>query len=262
MRLAKPQPLFPPREQDDLSTHGHRQLIGWVGATLPAMVWIMSAWRPTPSLTRWGILPSISAYYYTGAVTVFVGALVALSAFLITYRGYDNVHGGLDRTFAVIASVSAFGVAFFPTSPPNDTLKPVWWWGGFHILHLASAAVLFGAFAFFALVLFPKRQPGVAMSNDKKNRNRIYKGCGYTILACMGAVPLFSRLKWSIFYPEAGALVAFAMAWLTKGHAMFTVVGAGRRAVYFGKNPKRLLDDTWATIRGGGDSGESAPREP
>jgi len=56
--------------------------------------------RPVNNLPQWDLLNSISAYYYTGAVAVFVGVLFALSLFLFTYPGYervfaDRVVGGL-----------------------------------------------------------------------------------------------------------------------------------------------------------------------
>jgi hypothetical protein len=107
--------LFATAEQDDLSSHLHRQLIGYLGMTLPFLLWVIAGWRPTEGLPRWGLLTSVSAYYYTGSVAAFVGILVALAAFLVTYRGYKNEQNRRDRIAAIIASVAAIGVAFFPT---------------------------------------------------------------------------------------------------------------------------------------------------
>jgi len=59
------------QERDDLSSHLHRQLIGWVALTLPFLLVIIAGWRPTAKLQRWDLLDSISAYYYTGALAAF-----------------------------------------------------------------------------------------------------------------------------------------------------------------------------------------------
>src|SRR5690606_26152835 len=104
-----------PRREDDLSGHGHRRLIGIFGLLLPLLLWLTAGSRPTPAVEAWELLDSISAYYYTGAVAIFVGILVALSLLLVTYRGYANDRGWLDRGVAITAGVAAFGVAFFPT---------------------------------------------------------------------------------------------------------------------------------------------------
>src|SRR3970040_1717384 len=77
-----------PPSTKDLSTHSHRQLIGYAGLVLPLALPCIAALRPT-GLTV-AELDSVSSYYYTGAVAFFAGTLVALGAFLFTYRGYDN----------------------------------------------------------------------------------------------------------------------------------------------------------------------------
>lgn len=51
---------------DDLSGDAHRQLIGWIGLLLPALLVAIAIERD--GLERWRSLESISAYYYTGAV--------------------------------------------------------------------------------------------------------------------------------------------------------------------------------------------------
>ena len=40
---------------------------------------------------------SISAYYYSGAVSAFTGGLIAMALFLFAYRGYENNYGLRDR---------------------------------------------------------------------------------------------------------------------------------------------------------------------
>ena len=242
----KPSPLFPQPERDDQSTHGHRQLIGWAGMMMPFLVWLMAGWRPTLDLPRWKVLESISVYYYTGAVAVFVGMLVALAAFLMTYRGYDNRHLRLDRIAATAASFAALGVAFFPTQAPATVAAPSWWMPWMRTIHYLSAVALFSAFAFFALFLFPQRSDQAARSRariarDKRVRNVIYRSCGVVILLSMAWAGIAGALGGSIFWPESTALVAFATAWLVKGRVVWTVASVGRNAAYYGTNPRQLV---------------------
>src|SRR5687768_11290817 len=97
--------------RDDRSDNSHRQLIGYIGLALPLILVLIAALRPPDPTARWRILDSISAYYYTGAVAAFVGMLVALALFLITYRGYDNKYGRIDRAAAITAGCAALLVA-------------------------------------------------------------------------------------------------------------------------------------------------------
>ena len=46
----------------DLPHLAHRQLIGYLGLFLPALVWAVAGLRPTNGLPRWCLLPSVSAY--------------------------------------------------------------------------------------------------------------------------------------------------------------------------------------------------------
>src|SRR5437879_5618907 len=106
--------LRTPSAADDLSTYLHRQCIGFLGALLPVMVWLVAGLRPANGLASpWRLLNSISAYYYTSGVLAFVGVLVALAVFLLTYRGYDNAHGAQDRLTGWLAGVAAASVAAF-----------------------------------------------------------------------------------------------------------------------------------------------------
>src|SRR5215471_6413943 len=75
----------------DLSYQTHRRLIGVLGFLLPILLYLVAGLRPTAPLPRWTLLDSVSAYYYTGAVAILVGVLFALSLFLFSYPGYENV---------------------------------------------------------------------------------------------------------------------------------------------------------------------------
>jgi hypothetical protein len=228
--------LFPDRETDDLSTHAHRQLIGGVGMVFPFLIWLIAGLRPTGEYP-WIPQTSISAYYYTGAVSAFAGMLIALSLFLFTYRGYDNKYYRRDRVAASISGAAAVLVALFPTSAPSDMLAPSWWAPRTGAIHLFSAAVLFGSFIYFSLIQFPMSsvEKGKPLPRDKRVRNAIYISCGVAMAVCMVWVFYASFIGAPIFWPEALALEFFAISWLVKGRAYTTVVVAGRKSLHYAR---------------------------
>jgi len=210
---------------DDLSGDAHRRLIGWIGLLLPALLVGFAIERD--GVARWKSLESISAYYYTGAVTPFVGMLVALALFLFTYRGFDNAHHKADRALAIIAGAAALVVALFPTAAPAGIAPLAWWrpWTG--VLHHAAAIVLFAMFAVFALWLFRLRPDGKTETTGW--RNKVYVACGLAILACIGWAGVNGYAAREIFAPESIALVAFSFSWLVKGYADEALLRLWRR---------------------------------
>jgi heme A synthase len=223
--------ILPPRHPDDLSGHAHRQLIGYAGLALPIFLLIVAAARPTPGLPAWPPLDSISAYYYSGAVAIFTGLLVALALLLLTYRGYGNEYGVADRWIARIGGIAAFCVAFFPTKPPDGVPEPAWWEPSTNVVHYVSATTLFLAFIVFSIWLFRKTGRGGTPDDEKRNRNRIYLVCGVVMIASVLWAGSSIVTGAPIFVPESIALLAFAFSWLTKGRAGRTVKRAVRAAV-------------------------------
>lgn len=63
---------------------------------------------------------SISAYYYTGAHAAFIGALCAMGALLMVYKGSSTTEDVLLNN----AGYLAFIVAFAPTGYPGSTFGP------------------------------------------------------------------------------------------------------------------------------------------
>jgi cytochrome bd-type quinol oxidase subunit 2 len=229
LKLRFPAAALPKRD-DDLSDYRHRQIIGYIGLVLPLLLILLVLWRDGEA--SWRNLDSVSAYYYTGAVTLFVGMLVALAFFLALYEGYNNDYRLVDRGFAIAAALAALGVAFFPTEAPQGYLTPHWWkeWIGW--VHFGSAFVLFGLFAIFSLWLFREKahatQAKSELDKGKPMRNLVYFICGVAIVVCIGLVVYNARRGVSIFWPESGALVAFAVSWLTKGRALKSIVAVVR----------------------------------
>lgn len=239
------QPLFVPREEDDLSTHRHRQLIGVLGLMLPLMLWIISAIRPSDATTRWQVLDSISAYYYTGAVAVFVGIIIALGLFLFTYRGYANKYRVHDTWAARIAGFAAILVAAFPTEVLDGTPKPAWWEPLTGRIHYGAAIALFGSFAYFSLYLF--RRGSGTNTPSKRSRNAMFLACGLVIILALIWAGFAGAQGRPIFWQETLALVAFATSWLVKGRFGYTI---GAIANNMFRHPKQSAKAVKAAVSG------------
>jgi hypothetical protein len=210
------------------------------------------------------VLPSISAYYHSDARYLFVCALFAVAVLLWAYPGYDCQ----DDFISNLASVATLGVVVFPTARPGGAGPIEGLAGG---LHFTAAAVMFGALAVFCLVLFRRTKP-VAKAGEpaeeepcrlkdlfegtrkqerlkaeddtatrKKNRNRVYVVCGYTILAGMAIIAtagLFRLLTGNDLLPgvpltfvcETSGLVAFGTSWVVKGEVILADDRRGRDA--------------------------------
>jgi heme A synthase len=212
-------PHLPRAEPGALPLVTHRRLIGLLGILLPILLYALAGLRPTRGLPRWEVLDSVSAYYYTGAVGVFVGVLFALSLFLFTYPGYRGERA--DRWVGALGGAAALGVALFPTAAPGDLSEPSWWSDTTRIIHYVSAVTLFVSFILFALWLF--RKSSIADQRNrpraKQWRNRVYLACGVVMIFSVlwAGSALFTHAP--IFLPEALAIVAFAVSWLVKGEA-------------------------------------------
>jgi hypothetical protein len=213
----------------DLSQQNHRRLIGVLGLLLPVLLYAVAGLRPTDGLEPWGLLSSVSAYYYTGAIGIFVGILFALSLFLFTYPGYEGEIA--DRVVGSIGGAAALGVALFPTSAPQRLAAPSWWSYKLSVLHHASAVLLFVAFILFAIWLF--RKSSVPRKEDrppdKRRRDTVCLVCGWIMIACVLWAGSSTFTHGPIFFPEAIAILAFAVSWLVKGEAYEPVLRMVRR---------------------------------
>jgi len=208
----------------DLSQRAHRRLIGILGLLLPGLLYLLAGLRQTEGLPPWRFLTSVSAYYYTGAMGVFVGVLFALSLFLFTYRGYEGDKA--DRVLGSLGGAAALGVALFPTAVPFGVSEPAWWSPAIRMVHYASAVVLFAAFILFSIWLFRKSNIASRRNRppDKKWRDSICLLCGIGMIICVLWATSSVVTKAPIFWPEALAIMAFAISWFVKGEAYQPVV--------------------------------------
>lgn len=202
-----------------------RKMLGWLGLALPVLLIIGGL------LSKGGVEPSISDYYHTLMRDVFVGALTAIGLFLITYPGHSRSAGEhlSDDLITTIAGIAAFGVAYFP----NETRAQANLLGSITqqalgyktaaAAHYLSAIIFLSGLASMCLRKFAR--------TAKPLRRRIYRVCGWTIVAMTGLVIVASWFKilgpeapqrivtdWMlVLWFEAIAIWAFALAWLVKG---------------------------------------------
>jgi hypothetical protein len=189
-----------------------RRWIGRIAFALPA------------SMIGYGLLSekswpgSISAYYYTDMRNVFVGALCALAVFLFSYR-YQKA----DNYLSTAAAVLVLGVAWFPTATEGPTSSGEDVVRG---IHLACAFLFFVILAIFSLRIFTKSHG--RYTRRKRQRNRLYRICGWTIVtALVGAVANAAAERWidryplqdgnALFWLETTMVWAFGVSWLVKG---------------------------------------------
>jgi hypothetical protein len=115
---------------------------------------------------------------------------------------------------------------------------PLWGWsdtyrsaGVWHLLHYASAVVLFLMLSVFCLWLFPRSRGHC--TREKRMRNAVYRGCGAFILGCMALLALDAKLRFlpagGIYWGEALMVIAFGLSWVVKGEALWFLNDPGGR---------------------------------
>ena len=193
-----------------------RNLCGLLGIILPWLALFSASIARRPGEDWWW---SISATYYQSPALV--GVLVPACIVLISYIGYDT----MDNLLTSAAGITGLGIVLFPCKVswiPDGT--PV----GFfqvpieisHYIHAGCAALFFMAIALNSIFQFTKTQK--TMTERKKIRNKIYRICGYSMLALEVVLLLIRIVKAPGFYTmimEILLLLLFGIAWLVKGEA-------------------------------------------
>jgi hypothetical protein len=149
-----------------------------------------------------------------------VGSLFALGVFFLSYNYKPLPDYEIDNYLSKVASIAAVGVALFPTASDPDHAS-----GGAAVVagvHLVFAGVLFSLLAIFSLFLFTKTDDPEHMSSSKRQRNLVYKICGWTIVAAIALIVVAQiaqppRSWHALLWLESVAVVAFGISWLVKG---------------------------------------------
>ncbi|SCG40675.1 hypothetical protein [Micromonospora coxensis] len=200
--------------QDMLTVRRLRLGVGVVGIALPFVLTgghALVVGRPI-------LLDSVSGAYHTAMRDVFVGSMCAIGVFLICYR-----YRRLDDLLSSVAGALSIAVALLPTAPgsPTDAQTLV------GRLHQVCAAALFLILAGFCLLLFTRTDPTGAPTPEKLIRNRVYRVCGWLIVAAIVVAVASTFLPDAVrdavkpvFWCETVAVLAFGAAWLVKGEAI------------------------------------------
>ena len=192
-----------------------RRFVGVMGMALPFILWSGGYF-----LFEEGLQDSISSYYHTSMRDVFVGFLIVIGVFLLSYKGYEKK----DDRAGDICCIAAIGVALFPTKGGNCevAMHSLIGTSTSNILHFCFAGVFLCTLAYFALVLFVKSK-GV-VTPLKKHRNIIYRFCGTTIILCIISIGLvflfYDYAGKAVFWLESIAVIAFGISWVIKGETL------------------------------------------
>jgi hypothetical protein len=181
--------------------------------------------------------PSISHYYHTPMRDTFVAVLFIVAVFLVTYRGHRRRKEEEYLTF--LAGICLGFVAMVPTpaQPSERTIA-----GTIHLIAAGTFFLTISAIAIFWFTISDHQAHRTGMERLRDNplrmeglppkkrlRNRIYIVCGAIMLACIAAIILsgLSNLKsiggvTVMFLCESIAIIAFGVAWWSKGHGIPT----------------------------------------
>lgn len=209
-----------------------RRLIGWLGIFLP-IICVLGG-RVFSGLA---CQSSISFYYHANMRDFFIGILLTVSVFLITYKGEQTI----DNVVTWVIGLAGIVVALFPTADPAGTETHV---GLFQVrpeladaVHLTAAAIFFFLLALNSLFLFTiSREESAPAGSRKPLRNLVYVACGVTILVCLAMFPVLGKAMGGaqfkagplVLVLESVMLLAFGISWLVKGEA---ILGDARKNV-------------------------------
>jgi len=216
-----------PRNPAVLSYYALRRTVGIIALSLPFALALgailLALVRPGHALPQPVLQRSISDYYYTPMGNYLVGGLSAIAAFLMCSRGYDLN----DEIAGYFAGAFTLGVALFPAVNPRSAVHTRLQIE-IQFAHTCFAALMFLALAYFCLFLFCRSSPEKRLTRRKLHRNNLYKVCGLVIVVCMIVMVSLnfpSVARWldpidPLLCCESLALMAFGVAWLTKGEGL------------------------------------------
>ncbi len=181
------------------------------------------------SVTEWlspERIASISAAYHQGGMArdIFVGSLIAISAFLFAYNGSSRS----ERNLGKIAAFAAPGVALFPCGcGGGEEALPY--------VHYVAAAIMFLVLAGLCLVFF--RRARDKRARQAAWRSRVYAVCGAVLILVILILTIdhFTGGRISavvprlVFYGERAGLIAFGIAWLVASRTLPVITAPDER---------------------------------
>lgn len=188
--------------------------MGVLAAALPPLLWLGGRLRDGEPLRC-----SMSAYYWSAAMRdTFVGALVAIGAFLYLYKGFSR-----QENWALnLAGVLAVGIAMVPTGSRCGEGNGI-------------SLSLHGTFAIFfflsiAYVCVFRASDTLSLIRDTRRADRFrtaYRTVGVLMIVSPALAAVFdvalqpgSRGSSLVFLVEAFAVFTFAAYWLVKSREM------------------------------------------
>ncbi|MBN1695622.1 hypothetical protein JW879_09560 [candidate division WOR-3 bacterium] len=200
-----------------------RRLIGILGMLLP-FICVFGGLL----ISGIPIRSSISSYYHTNMRDVFVGILIGVSLFLMTYKGYERI----DNIVTAMSGLAALGVVIFPSRYSLVSTEPL---GVFQIspvisdkIHAVCSVIFFILLAINSIFLFTlTKNKNIPKTRNKKIRNCIYISCGIIILLSLLILLIRSLIgvgvenDKTLLVFETIMLLAFGTSWLVKGKTLF-----------------------------------------
>lgn len=159
---------------------------------------------------------SISAYYFTTAHAVFIGALFAIGAMLIVYQGASDT----ENTLLNLAGVLAFAIAVVPTTRPVlqcGTTDPVAVQTGAAVLFNAwTVTVVLAGSRVASWLLFRPTRPNTLLGTAAVWLQRAVFGTGVVVLIAapdwfrvnahgIAAAAMFGAIVLTVFNSAFGA---------------------------------------------------------
>lgn len=208
--------MFSSPERTEINEHTGKMIVGVIALLLALVTNILAG----------GGLDSISEAYHRDGMArdVFVGSLLAISAFLATYNGHSNN----QMILAKIAAIAAVGIALFPCECGDypDVIPKI---------HGIASMVMFLVLAFFCKTFYHRAK--VKGHQEAILRSRIYFVCGSAIAISilvlvfdgLGGGVIKGVIPNLVFIGEAVGLVAFGVAWLTASRVFIGLTNSNER---------------------------------
>lgn len=216
--VAVPRPVEqdPPTDPALIDAYRYLQVtVGVIAVALPIVTVLGAQIVDGGELKR-----TISDYYYSRMGAYFVGSMCVLGVIFRSYRRKASSQYKLDNVLTNVAGLLAVIVALVPTS--TDGTPPAWSWSWISkSVHVTSAATLLLILAYLSLCRF------TLGSRNSGWENRVYRWCGWVMVAALGAFVLASQLEaeaWIILAAESIAVIAFGVSWIVKSGRIQSIV--------------------------------------